>query len=574
MEKNMNTEQQNRLQAENDNISPWRAAWPFWCFLVFMVLSVLPVLVEILPQRDVAFRYAPMAEAFRDGDFIYAFHPRTGFLHTFTSGIICYLFRCDGFLACKISSLLFMGLGLFPLYAIMRRVYSRFMAEICTFIFVLASQLHRLSWSGLRDSHKTFLILLAACSLILIFQEREKWSGYIWLGIAVGLGIVTRGDLVLIMALLFFWGIVLELKLKKIPWRSILGSILALLLALPAIVLNWYLAGVAVPEIRFAWIFRKVMHRYPGISDSLPLIVVGLLAAFLAAWGIRVLIDAGFGKILCGIFAAGLLILLVRQFFNPEFYLDDPVLIYVASVFKGFFPVLAVASLIGIGFRLYRKQWTSEESILAAILFGHAVLVCSQIILNDCVLYVSIRYLIPAVPLEFGWSVIGILSVWELLTRPFRMKYPQWIRWIGCIAFILAVGGFLLDFYSPVIEDRFSGKERRIQAEATRIAELVKQDYRGPAEFRPAVNPGHYIPKLNPAILFLSYQPNRKATLPDYGRVTVVAYLVKGRVVDNLNEAHYVIDKYSPLNQLPPGLRLLGEAKLGKEKYRIWKKIR
>ena len=341
MEKNMNTEQQNRLQAENDNISPWRAAWPFWCFLVFMVLSVLPVLVEILPQRDVAFRYAPMAEAFRDGDFIYAFHPRTGFLHTFTSGIICYLFRCDGFLACKISSLLFMGLGLFPLYAIMRRVYSRFMAEICTFIFVLASQLHRLSWSGLRDSHKTFLILLAACSLILIFQEREKWSGYIWLGIAVGLGIVTRGDLVLIMALLFFWGIVLELKLKKIPWRSILGSILALLLALPAIVLNWYLAGVAVPEIRFAWIFRKVMHRYPGISDSLPLIVVGLLAAFLAAWGIRVLIDAGFGKILCGIFAAGLLILLVRQFFNPEFYLDDPVLIYVASVFKGFFPVLA-----------------------------------------------------------------------------------------------------------------------------------------------------------------------------------------------------------------------------------------
>ena len=81
---------------------------------------------------------------------------------------------------------------------------------------------------------------------------------------------MPRGDLVLIMTLLFFWGIVLELKLKKIPWRSILGSILALLLALPAIVLNWYLAGVAVPEIRFAWIFRKVMHRYPGISDSAP----------------------------------------------------------------------------------------------------------------------------------------------------------------------------------------------------------------------------------------------------------------------------------------------------------------
>ena len=567
-------ELQNRLQAENGNISPWRAAWPFWCFLAFIVLSILPVSAEVIPQRDVAFRYAPMAEAFRDGDFIYAFHPRTGFLHTFTSGIICYLFRCDGFLACKISSLVFMGLGLFPLYAIMRRVYSRFMAEICTFIFVLASQLHRVSWSGLRDSHKTFLILLAAYSLILIFQEREKWTGYIWLGIAAGLGIVTRGDLVLIMTLLFFWGIVLELKLKKFPWRSVLGSIPAVMLTLPAIVLNWYLAGVAVPEIRFAWIFRKVMHRYPGITDSLPLIAVGLLAAFLAAWGVRVLVNAGFGKILSGICAAGLLALLVRQFFNPEFYLDDPVLIYLWSVFKGFFPVLAVAGLIGIGFRLYRKQWTCEESILAVILFGHAVLVCSQIILNDCTLYVSIRYLLPAVPLEFGWSVIGILSVWELLTRPFRMKYPQWIRRIGCIAFILAVGGFLLDFYNPVIEAHFSGKERRFLVEITKIAELVKQDYRGPAEFRPAVNPGLYIPKLNPAILFLAYRPKQKATLPDYSRVTEAAYLVKGRMTDNLNEAHYVIDKYSPLSQLPPGLHLLGEAKLGKEKYRVWKKIK
>lgn len=567
-------DQQKQFQVDAGKLSPWRAAWPYWCFLAFTVLSILPVFVETIPQRDVAFRYAPMAEAFRDGDFIYAFHPRTGFLHTFTSGIICYLLNCNGFLACKISSLLFMGLGLFPLYAVMRRVYSRFMAEICTFIFVLASQLHRLSWSGLRDSHKTFLLLLAAYSLILIFQEREKWTGYIWLGIAAGLGIVTRGDLVLIMSLLFFWGIVLELKLKKFPWRSVLGSILALMLALPAIVLNWYLAGVAVPEIRFAWIFRKVMHRYPGITDSLPLIAAGLLAAFLAAWGIRVLIDAGFGKILSGICAAGLLALLVRQFFNPEFYLEDSVLIYLGSIFKGFFPVFAVVGLIGIGFRLYRKQWTCEESILAAILFGHAVLVCTQIILNDCILYVSFRYLLPAVPLEFGWGVIGILSVWELLTRPFRMKYPQWIRRIGCIAFIFAVGFFLLDFYYPVIEDHYSERERRFQADITKIVELVKKDYRGPAQFRPAVNPGLYIPKLNPAILFLAYRPNRKATLPDYGRVIVAAYLVKGRVTDNLNEADYVIDKYSPLNQLPPGLRLLGEAKLGKEKYRIWKKIK
>jgi len=567
-------DQQKLLQADAGKLPFWRAAWPYWCFLAFMVLSILPVLAEIIPQRDVAFRYAPMAEAFRDGDFVYAFHPRTGFLHTFTSGIICRMLHCDGFLACKISSLVFMGLGIFPLYGIMRRVYSLFMAEICTFIMVLASQLHRLSWSGLRDSHKTFLILLAAYGLILIFQERKKWAGYIWLGSAVGLGVVTRGDLVLFMSLLFFCGIVLELKLKKIPWKSVLGSILAFMLALPAILLNWYLAGVAVPEIRFAWLFQKVMHRYPGIGDSLPLIAAGILAAFLAAWGVRVLINAGFGKILGFIGAAGLLALLIRQGFNPNFYLESPVPSYLGGIFKGFFPVFAITGIIGIGFRLYRKQWTCEESILAAILFGHAVLVCAQIILNDCFLYVSFRYLLPAVPLEFGWSVVGILSVWELLTRPFRMKYPRWIHWIGITAFSLTVCGFLFDFYSPVFEERLSAKGRRFQSEIKQIADLVKQDYRGPAEFRPAVNPGLYIPKLNPAILFLSYRPNRKMTLPDHSRVIVAAYMAKGRVADNLNEADYVIDRYSPHNQLPSGLQLLGEANLGKEKYRIWKRIK
>ena len=64
-------EQQSRLQAEDVNISPWRAAWPFWCFLVLVVLLLVPLFIDVIPQRDAAFRYAPMADAFREGDFTF-----------------------------------------------------------------------------------------------------------------------------------------------------------------------------------------------------------------------------------------------------------------------------------------------------------------------------------------------------------------------------------------------------------------------------------------------------------------------------------------------------------------------
>ena len=155
---------------EEQTVSRLRSTWPFWCFAMLIILSQVLILADIFPQRDVACRYAPMADAFRTGDYIYAFHPRTGFLHSFTSGVTAWLLNCNGFLACKISSLLFMALGIFPLYGLMRRVYSRAMAEITTFIFVLASQLHRLAWSGLRDGHKSFLIILAVYALVLIYQ--------------------------------------------------------------------------------------------------------------------------------------------------------------------------------------------------------------------------------------------------------------------------------------------------------------------------------------------------------------------------------------------------------------------
>ena len=555
-------------------VSALRQAWPFWCFLAVVLFSFFPTWLDVLPQRDVAFRYAPMAEAFRDLDFVYAFHPRTGFLHTFTAGIIAWISGCSGFLACKISSLLFMALGVFPLYGLMRRVYSRAMAEICTFVFVLASQLQHLGWSGLRDAHKTFLILLAAWAVLTIYQERKNWLGYLVLGTAAGLGTVTRGDLVLYMLPIFFWGIVMDLKSKSFPWRSLAGSAAALAFSLPAIILNWYIAGVAVPEIRFAWLFRKLLHRYPDLTDTLPLLVLGIAAGFLAAFLVRRLIDAGLGKWLLGAALLALAGLLAWRIGSPEFELEMPVRVYFGAILKGFFPVYAAVAVVGIGVRLVRKEWTAEESILAGLLFGHAVLVCSQIILNDGYLYVSSRYLIPAIPLEFGWSVTGILFLWGVLTSPFRKKYPKLVTWAGCVAFSLTVCGFLFDYYNPLIRKYLivDRKQGELYSALHWISDGIRRDYKGPAEFRPEVDPGLYIPKYNPRILFLKYWEKKKQMRPFFGRVILSAYLARGSVTDNLKEADYIVELYSEKDRLPPGLDLLQKNKIGEQEYRIWKR--
>lgn len=48
----------------------------FLCFILFSVIAYVPLLcLTDIPVRDVAHRYAQMADAFARGDFSYAFHP-------------------------------------------------------------------------------------------------------------------------------------------------------------------------------------------------------------------------------------------------------------------------------------------------------------------------------------------------------------------------------------------------------------------------------------------------------------------------------------------------------------------
>ncbi|MBR4664505.1 MAG: hypothetical protein IKO93_11590, partial [Lentisphaeria bacterium] len=158
--------------------------------------------------------------------------------------------------------------------------------------------------------------------------------------------------------------------------------------------------------------------------------------------------------------------------------------------------------------------------------------------------------------------------------RPVRSSHPRLVQNAGYLAFAVAVCVFLHDFYQPVIREYMREKGRIYREGLAQIAETIRNDYRGPDQFRPEVDPGHYIPKLNPAILYLSRDEKRQELRPDFRRQSISAFLAKGRVTDKFYEADYVVEKYTENNRLPHGLVLLREVNLEKEKYRIWKKIK
>ena len=558
-----------------ENLSWQRRAWPLWCFLAVVLLSLLPLIWSGLPQRDAAFRYIPMAEAFRDGDFAFAFHPRPGFLHSFISGIIAWIFNCDGFLACKISSLLFMALAAFPLYGVMKLSYSRAAAEICTAAFVLASQLHRLTCSGLRDSHKTFLILMGAYALILIYRQRENWKAYLLLGAMAGLGVITRGDMVLFMVLLFFWAMVLEFKLKGFPWRSLAGGLLAAALTLPVILLNWRFAGTAVPEVHFDRILMQLFHRHPAPADTLLIMAAGLAASLAAAWLVRRVIDLGFGWWLGGVLLAGIIVVVYWKVTSPNFYFGDPVPIYLRSIFMGFFPVFASCAVVGAVWRICRREWTTGDTLLAVLLFGHAFQICFQILVCDGKLYVTQRYLLPAMPLELGWAAYGVLAFWDFLSKPFREKFPRLVRVLGILAVILTAAGFLLDHFQPVFQAR-SEKTRRERVMLEHVANIIRTDYKGKGEAAPPLDLDTYVPRRSPGVLFLFYSEQLKRVIPDGGRIILAVYLAGGRIELTRDRADYLVERIPTWEnrKTAPGLVLLTTVQGRKSQYRVWRIVK
>ena len=69
------------------------------------------------------------------------------------AGFVCFLFKCSGFMACKIISSVFYALIIFPVYGICRLTFkdNKLIAFVKIILTGLYSHLIRLGYSGLRD---------------------------------------------------------------------------------------------------------------------------------------------------------------------------------------------------------------------------------------------------------------------------------------------------------------------------------------------------------------------------------------------------------------------------------------
>ena len=529
----------------------------------FALLLMIPmVFLEQIPERDIAGRYAPMAEALVRGDWAYAFHPRIPMLHPVLAGIVAWITGCAGFTACKIVSALFYALSVFPAYILFKRLFGRETALLGALLTVLCSHLIRLGYFGLRESIKEFAILLAVCALILVYQNREKLSGYFLGALACMMLITSRGDIVLYAILILLMFLFIDLRRNRrwhLPWRSVGAGILTLMLISPTLIYGYRTIGYPVPEARIGIVMSKVLpflynpHAsvklpgHEGPSDRTP------------PFEIASILTASPNTVMPKTPSTEPTIISSNVPFGVN---REMAFAFASSVFDGFYPLFGIPALAIIILRIRKGQWKKEESIVLGALLVHTLIVTVQIMLFDHYLYVSTRYLTPAAPLLFGWSALFLIGAVQEL----RERFPRHVTpvRIGVVASVMALL-LLADGWGSLLKD-FTSPEKSHKRQASRIiAAWLKNDF---------TNGRQYVPR---QISWESYLVN-KAPVVYCDNLHVVGSMANGQDFDILHplSPDYVILRAAP-GESSAGLtvkdgRLVKEFDIQGTIYRIFRR--
>ena len=546
------------------NINLYITGWRFPCLIFVLSLLLCAFLSSLndIPERDAAGRYAVMAEAFAAGDWDYAFHPRIPPLMPCCAGAVVWLTGCSGFVAAKTVSILFFAACIFPLYGIFLRTFNENIARWGCVLLIFSSHLLRIAVSGLRDSGKGLAIIIACYAILCIWQQRTKLAGYLWCIAGAVLLSLTRGDCVLYAVFFLAVAFIFELYRQRsffFPWRTILAFILYLFCLSPQLSYNYRMIGYPVPEVRYGMILNRfeqwsefnIFHNHNAIM-KLPYAQAK---------------DEAPVKTLC---AGGSTTAVSSNIFgdsSPVTQNEYSVTEFIDSLFKGFYPYFFLFAVPVIVVRIYRRDWKVEESILLAVLLGHAFLIVMQIIIFDNCLYVSRRYLIPVAPVAFGWSAIGMLGLWGWL----RSKIPVLEKraaaplvFAGCAIALLA------DSAGPVIKDYTSCKKNTERKATIQIAEFIRNDFGGRAE------------RMNRELVCFTYRSNRSPLI--ISDLPVVGYCAGGQniyaedadVNNGRTRPDYIV--FGAVNDEKekryPGFNLIRRFQINNTRYDVWKTVR
>ena len=534
--------------------------------LVLFILLLSAVAASVaayfydIPCRDVAARYAPMADAFARGDFAYAFHPRSQWLCTVIAGVISAVSGCSGFTALKIQSLLFYVAGGWLTYLLMFRLFPLRKTALYSLLFyVFSPYTFHMAYSGLRESAKTFALLLMAYSLVRIWQERQRYTGYILLGASVALAVNIRGDLIAQSLIFLLMAGILEFRSRNFAWKTLLPISFAAVFFLPGAIINDRVCSVAFNDLRWAKFFKQISGHYPQLGETLLLVLLLFPLVIFSAW----LMEKISRKIKPELWIAAFVLLVAGSsfyfaLFGVEAWNTLSGWEFLKTVVKGFYFAFAPMALLGIIWRIYNKKFTTGELLLLAVILINAGLNILQIQLYYKNLYLSSRYLYSAVPLELGWVVVFVAAVYDLL-----LKYTgKAVTYTVLVVFCTVVPYFLAyHMTQPLRRAYFYRKYSSVNNCMRNIVRQIRQSYHGKRFGKRNIIPEYYTVNNLPLIYFSNGD----------GRITSLAYLTGGQNHNHMKNADYLVVtrqngvKYS-------GYRLIYSENCYRGEVELWKR--
>ena len=437
---------------------------PAVLFFLLWLLLLPCILLEDYPLPDVAMRYAPMAEAFARGDWLFAFHPRITPLLPVSAGVIAAVLRCGGFLACKLAASLFLSLSIFPLYAGTRRLFGRPIAACASFLFIVCPYLLRFGYYGSRESCTIFGILLCFYAAVRLSETPRKFAPWAWFSLGETVILLSRGDMALFAAFLFAGLFVWDFIRFRIPFRSILAGFAVLLLLAPLLCCNRRLTGYPVLDTRHAAVFNLVSKRIPPLKHlvySDPVMPVDLVMSTVetAPAGIAGQAEAD----------APQLAPAPAEQPKPRTEVFHE---FLHTIWGGIFPFFLFFAVIGIAGRIRRRQWTGFDTLLILTFLVFELLAAFQVCLFYGLLATSRRYLFIGIPLYLPFAALGFRDFWRIL---WNLKFG---KSVAVFLAVLLCAAFFYKLYSPIFtelaHDSVKGMERDLQLAA---AEWIRSDW-------------------------------------------------------------------------------------------------
>jgi hypothetical protein len=403
-------------------------------------------------------------------------------------------------------------------------------------------------------------VFLLTLGVLSIYREREKYSGYLLTGLGCGLAFAARNDILLPALFLLTAAGALEFAALKSLKRSFTAVAVVLPWAAAEITINYYLCSYPVPGNRF---LPLLLMLPPGVRSPagflLSVLPSALVLYILASISGGLLLRSAFGKkILTGIlllFSAALISLGYRVAVVEGLQASG---LFLESILNGCNPPLLFFALLGGISLLRQKKWSKLQVLLLALFLFWIILPGAQILATERHFYVSERYLRPATPLLLGWGVYGLLCCGAGLKKIFPV---QVYKPIAVTLLLLLAGVCLFHAYSHIYKARSDRRKAERFAAISSIAEVIRQNYHGPAVCTPEFDIDNYRSCRRPKVAFLPA-----------GRESTAAFLSGGSACGEAEAPDFLVIRNGSIPDRNIWVRINAGINSGKDIFQIWKR--